>query len=100
MLKLQPSHKHESKSGMKVANCKFRIFSFMLSIIALQPCVTLANFVIPAAGIWGKKEGKPVKFSTDKDIPKPECNKLLLTEMSKQIKNSKIIQKLYIRYLH
>ena len=75
----------------------------MLSIIALQPYkhgLIVVNVINPATGIMGKKEGKPVKFSTDKDIPQPACNKLLLTEMSKQIKNSKIIQKLYIRYLH
>ena len=46
-----------------------------------------------------RREGKPVKFSTDKDTPQPECNKFLLDEMSKQIRKSKIIQKLYIRYL-
>ena len=46
-----------------------------------------------------RREGKPVKFSTDKDIPQSQCNKLLLDEMSKQIRKSKIIQKLYIRYL-
>ena len=85
-----------------MVHSKFALFSLMYNIIALQIYVTWANFasvIIPASGIMRKREGKPVKFSTEKDIPQPECNKLLLDEMSKQIRKSKIIQKLYIRYL-
>lgn len=50
-----------------------------------------------ATGLMKKKEGKPIKFSTDRDMSEAECNKYLGDEMSKQIKKSKIIQKLYIR---
>ena len=51
-----------------------------------------------ATGMVKKKEGKPIKFSTDRDMSEAKCNGFLCGEMSDQIKKSKIIQELYIRY--
>ena len=53
--------------------------------------------LLSAPGLMKKKEGKPIKFSTDRDMSEAECNRYLGDEMSEQIKKSKIIQKLYIR---
>ena len=41
---------------------------------------------------------QPVKFSSEPDLPKEECQQLLLKYMPAHIRNTKITQRLFIKY--
>ena len=45
-------------------------------------------------------EGKPVKFSTDPDIPDRECHELIKKSWPEFVMNPKVTQKLFIKYVY
>ena len=49
--------------------------------------------------ISGNRRSKPVKFSTKPDLPSDVCEHLMAKYVPPSIRNTKILQQLFLRYL-
>lgn len=56
------------------------------------------NVKFLTVGSRGKKKSNPVKFSTVRDLPSEECERLLEKFVPSSIRRTKISQQLFLKY--